>query len=190
MFPPPPNVSVSPRRRRLNPLAPCLHLFAMNQDVLFSYVSSSPDSSELPTLAATAPPQEAALLDAYSRAVIGAVEKVSPSVVNIEVHQAVQSRRRGEPQERRGGGSGFIFTPDGLILTNSHVVHDATRIEVTLTDGRRFPARVIGDDPASDLAVIQVDGSGLIAAGLGDSQALRVGQLVMAIDSPYGFQST
>ena len=88
----------------------------MNQDVLFSYVSSSPDSSELPTLAATAPPQEAALLDAYSRAVIGAVEKVSPSVVNIEVHQAVQSRRRGEPQERRGGGSGFIFTPDGLIL--------------------------------------------------------------------------
>jgi len=164
----------------------------MNQDVLFSYVSSSsPDSSELaPTLESPAPPQEAALLDAYSRAVIGAVEKVSPSVVNIEVKQAVQSRRRAEPQERRGGGSGFIFTPDGLILTNSHVVHDATRIEVTLTDGRRFPARVIGDDPASDLAVIQIDGTGLIAAALGDSQALRVGQLVMAIGSPYGFQST
>ncbi len=163
----------------------------MNQDVLLSYLSPSANSSEMPpTTAAAGPPGEAALLDAYSRAVIGAVEKVSPSVVNIEVHQAVQSRRRAEPQERRGGGSGFIFTPDGLILTNSHVVHDATRIEVTLTDGRRFPARVIGDDPATDLAVIQFDGPGLVAAALGDSQALRVGQLVMAIGSPYGFQST
>jgi S1-C subfamily serine protease len=130
------------------------------------------------------------LLDAYSRAVIGAVEKISPAVVNIEVHQSVRSRRRAEPQERHGGGSGFVFTPDGLILTNSHVVHDASRIEVTVADGRRFPARIIGDDPATDLAVIQIDGSGLTAVGLGDSQALRVGQLVIAIGNPYGFQST
>jgi S1-C subfamily serine protease len=133
---------------------------------------------------------DSVLLDAYSEAVTRAVEKVSPSVVNIEVQQSVRSRRRAAPQERRGGGSGFIFTPDGLILTNSHVVHDASRIEVTVADGRKLPARTIGDDPATDLAVIQIDGAGLVAAALGDSQALRVGQLVMAIGSPYGFQST
>ena len=81
--------------------------------------------------------RDASLLDSYSRAVTAAVEKVSPSVVNVEVHHQSQGRTRsGEPRERRGGGSGFVFTPDGLILTNSHVVHDATRIEVTLpTDG-------------------------------------------------------
>jgi S1-C subfamily serine protease len=136
-------------------------------------------------------PDDAALLDAYSQAVTHAVEKVSPSVVNIEAHQSVRSsRRRGEPRERSGGGSGFIFTPDGLILTNSHVVHNATRIEVTVADGRKLPARTIGDDPATDLAVIQIEGGGLVAASLGDSQRLQVGQLVMAIGSPYGFQST
>jgi S1-C subfamily serine protease len=135
------------------------------------------------------------LLDAYSRAVTSTVERVSPSVVNIEVHHAAAPARSGEPRERRGGGSGFVFTPDSLILTNSHVVHDARRIEVTLADGRRMPASAIGDDPASDLAVIRinearVDEPGLIAAALGDSQQLRVGQLVVALGSPYGFQST
>jgi S1-C subfamily serine protease len=135
------------------------------------------------------------LLDAYSRAVTGAVELISPSVVNIEVHQSAGRSRSGEPRERRGGGSGFVFTPDGLILTNSHVVHDAVRIEVTLSDGRSMPAGAIGDDPASDLAVIQIekpriDEPGLTVAALGDSQQLRVGQLVVAIGNPYGFQST
>lgn len=163
----------------------------MNSDVSFDFVSSVPDTSGVQgKVAAGAVPDDSLLLDAYSRAVIGAVEKVSPSVVNIEVHQSMRSGRRAEPQERRGGGSGFIFTPDGLILTNSHVVHDASRVELTVADGRRFPARTIGDDPATDLAIVQIDGTGLVAAALGDSQALRVGQLVMAIGSPYGFQST
>jgi S1-C subfamily serine protease len=158
------------------------------------------EESQRQTVAASAAPDDSALLDAYSNAVTGAVERINPSVVNIEVHQAVAGTgrtRSGEPQnkERRGGGSGFIFTPDGLILTNSHVVHDAKRIEVTMSDGRRMPASAIGDDPANDLAVIRiekprVEEPGLIAAALGDSQQLRVGQVVIAIGAPYGFQST
>ncbi len=130
------------------------------------------------------------LLDAYSTAVTSAVERISPSVVNIEVHQQAGRTRSGEPRERQGGGSGFVFTPDGLILTNSHVVHDAVRIAVTLADGRRMPAALIGEDPASDLAVIRVDEPGLIAVELGDTQKLRVGQIAIAIGAPYGFQST
>jgi S1-C subfamily serine protease len=130
------------------------------------------------------------LLDAYSTAVTSAVERVSPSVVHIEVHQAAGRTRSGEARERMGGGSGFVFTPDGLILTNSHVVHEAVRIVVTTADGRRMSATLIGDDPASDLAVIRVDEPGLTVAGLGDSQRLRVGQVVIAIGAPYGFQST
>jgi len=139
---------------------------------------------------APVPSSDAFLLDAYSRAVTAAVEKISPSVVNVEVHQAAAHARSGEPRERRGGGSGFVFTPDGLILTNSHVVHDATRIEVTLSDGRRVPASTIGDDPATDLAVIRIDAPALQAVQLGDSQQLRVGQMAIAIGNPYGFQST
>ncbi len=135
-------------------------------------------------------PADAPLLDAYSRAVTVAVEKVSPSVVNVEVHHRAARARGGEPRERRGGGSGFVFTPDGLILTNSHVVHDATHIEVTLADGRRAPAHTIGDDPATDLAVIRIDATGLQSVQLGDSQQLRPGQMAIAIGNPYGFQST
>ena len=174
----------------MNPPRPTTHLCAMSLDFSNNFVSFVADSSGQTTPVANPVADDSALLDAYSQAVTRAVEKISPSVVNIEVHQSVQSRRRPEPQERRGGGSGFIFTPDGLILTNSHVVHEASRIEVTVADGRKLPSRTVGDDPATDLAVIQIDGSGLVAAALGDSQSLRVGQLVMAIGSPYGFQST
>lgn len=135
------------------------------------------------------------LLDTYSTVVASAVERVRPSVAHIEVHQHAGRTRSGQPRERQGGGSGFVFTPDGLILTNSHVVHEAARIAVTLADGRRMPATLIGEDPASDLAVIrlertQFDEAGLSAAELGDSQKLRVGQIAIAIGAPYGFQST
>ena len=133
---------------------------------------------------------DGSLLDAYSTAVTGAVERISPSVAHIAVHQVAGQTRSGEPRERQGGGSGFVFTPDGLILTNSHVVHEATRISVAFSNGRHMPATLIGEDPASDLAVIRVHEPGLVAAELGDSQKLRVGQIAIAIGAPYGFQST
>jgi S1-C subfamily serine protease len=133
------------------------------------------------------------LLDAYSRSVIQAADKVSPAVVNIEVNKGANGQgptRSRFPGERRGTGSGFIFTPDGFLLTNSHVVHRATQLDVTLADGREFKAQLVGDDPATDLAVIRINGENLVPVELGDSQRVRVGQVAIAIGNPYGFQTT
>jgi S1-C subfamily serine protease len=127
--------------------------------------------------------QDEALLDAYSQTITGVVERAGQAVVNIRV--AGTAARRHE-----GGGSGFAIAPDGYIVTNSHVVHGAGRIEVTLADGRSFPAQLIGDDPESDLAVIRIDSPGLAYVRFGDSRRLRVGQIAIAIGSPYGFQQT
>jgi S1-C subfamily serine protease len=126
------------------------------------------------------------LLDAYSRAVINAVDVVSPAVVGIEVSHRSGAATRQEG--RHGAGSGFLFTPDGLIVTNSHVVERADAIAVTLPDGRTSQADLIGDDPATDLAVLRISGGPFPWISLGDSSAVRVGQVAIALGNPYGFQ--
>jgi S1-C subfamily serine protease len=131
------------------------------------------------------------LLDAYSQAVTEAVELVAPSVVHIAVQYEEASRTgRRQTGERSGSGSGFLFTPDGFILTNNHVVSGAERLVVTLYDGRSAHATLIGKDPHTDLAVVRIDSPDLVHARLGDSEKIRVGQVVIALGSPYGYQTT
>ncbi|MEW6126144.1 MAG: trypsin-like peptidase domain-containing protein [Acidobacteriota bacterium] len=137
-------------------------------------------------------PSDEELLDAYSKAVIDAAERINPSVVYIEVHHAGNASPNGRrgAQPSGGSGSGFVFTPDGFVLTNSHVVHNARRIDVAFSDGRRFEAEPIGDDPDTDLAVVRINAPNLVPVFLGDSQKVKVGQLAIAIGNPYGFQYT
>src|ERR1700694_893548 len=144
---------------------------------------SSPDAPPLPPL----PEHELdnKLLDAYSRAVSAAVGRVRPSVVHIGVERPA---RRGRPQS--GSGSGFVITPDGYLITNSHVAAGAVALHATLPDGRTVAGQLVGDDPDSDLAVVKVGADNLAYARLGDSSRVQVGQIAIAIGSPYGFQHT
>ena len=132
--------------------------------------------------------QDSVLLDEYSRTVVAAVDRVAPSVVNIDVKQ--RANNRSGPREVGGSGSGFIIAPDGFILTNRHVVHEASKLTVNLPDGREYPAQLVGDDPDTDLAVIRIDAPALGYVRLADSEKLRVGQIVIAIGNPLGFQAS
>ena len=125
-------------------------------------------------------PREREALDAYSSVVVRVAELLRPAVVNL----------RSGRGRREGSGSGILFTPDGFLLTNHHVVGGSERVRVRLGDGREVDGRVVGNDPWTDLAVVQADGGGFPHATLGDSARLRVGQLVVAIGSPFGFEST
>jgi S1-C subfamily serine protease len=133
-------------------------------------------------------PHDGLLLDAYSRAVTGAVELARPSVVNVEV----RGERAAGQRTPGGGGSGVVLTPDGFVLTNSHVIAGEQRAQrhVTLSDGRRCAATLVGDDPETDLALLRIHAGSLTPAVLGDSRNLHVGQVAIALGSPYGFQCT
>ena len=132
---------------------------------------------------------EARALDAYSQAVVGAVERVGPAVVHLEVTGPSPDPRR-RATDAVGAGSGFFFTPDGFLLTNSHVVHGARQVRATLADGGTYMAYPVGDDPETDLAVLKVDHAVPAWAAIGDSARMRQGQLVVAIGNPLGFQAT
>jgi len=148
------------------------------------FVSGGADPSSSPRDRDDADGIERDALDAYSRVIVDVAESMGPAVVNLRAASGDGGRRSG------GSGSGFLFTPDGFLLTNHHVVRGSSRVRVRLTDGREVAGRVVGADPWTDVAVVQADASGLPHARLGESVGLRVGQLVVAIGSPFGFDST
>ncbi len=159
-----------------------------SDDVIFQLLNSpsTPASGSTPV----ATEDGAELLDAYSQAVTNVVARIGPSVVNVHMRRISRAARGTAPQEAEGTASGVIIAPDGYIVTNSHVVEGASEIGISLSDGTEYRAELIGQDPATDLALVRVPGSGLPSASLGDSDRLKVGQLVIAIGNPLGFQST
>lgn len=154
---------------------------------MLRYVSSG----DVPSQSFHGEKRDAALLDAYSQAVTAAAEKVSPSVVKIEIERSAERRGwRGRSWGAVGAGSGFIFAPDGYIMTNSHVIQQAKSLSVVLMDGRRFSADIVGRDAHTDLAVIRIGATGLRHIAFADSSQLRVGQLALAVGNPFGFDYT
>lgn len=138
--------------------------------------------------AAPLPHPDLALLDAYSRTVVQVARKVSDAVVHIKVRKPGGRGRPRNPNQPYGSGSGFIISSDGFVVTNNHVVSGAERIEVDLQDGRQFVANLIGKDPATDIAVLQINGDKMATVNFANSEQLQVGQLAIAIGNPYGFQ--
>ena len=153
---------------------------AREQFVLPSYLLDDSVQTSLPTITAVPADDDSAALDDYSRSVSSVVEQVGPAVCLIEVSDG----------QRGGHGSGFAIAPDGLVITNSHVVHRASRIVAHFPDGRKFSARLIGEDPTSDVALLRIDATEVPFVPLGQSSALRVGQIAIAIGNPLGFQAT
>jgi S1-C subfamily serine protease len=144
----------------------------------------NPTASPSPSGPPGGPTDDQGLLDAYSRTVTGVADQLGPTVVKLDIWKRNKT-------DRAGSGSGVIVAPDGLVLTNSHVVGGAARVELATVDGRTLAARVVGDDPDTDLALVRVDAAvTLPAARLGDSKRLKRGQLVVAIGNPFGFEST
>jgi S1-C subfamily serine protease len=148
-------------------------------------VNGGPEEAPPPADRPASSPGDQEALDAYSRVIVTVAELLGPAVVNLRAVASEGGRRAGG-----GSGSGFLFTPDGFLLTNHHVVRGASRIRVRLNDGREVSGRVVGADPWTDVAIVQAEASGLPHAELGESTGLRVGQLVVAIGSPFGFDST
>ncbi len=136
--------------------------------------------------------EDAALLDAYSQTVVRVTQRVSDAVAHLKVQKPQPQGQRNRPvppnQQGAGTGSGFLISSDGYMVTNSHVVSGATQIEASLPDGRSFQARIVGDDPATDIAVVKIDGDNLASVAFGASDRLQVGQIAIAIGNPYGFQ--
>jgi S1-C subfamily serine protease len=152
---------------------------------MFHYLSSA-DSDNQSFIQPVNP--DAFLLDAYSQTIVSVSKNVSPAVVQIKVNKKQRQSRNPRQQQPFGTGSGFIISSDGFIVTNSHVVSNATQIGVVLQDGREFSGKIIGEDPATDIAVVQINGENLRATQFGNSENLQVGQLAVAIGNPYGFQ--
>lgn len=131
---------------------------------------------------------DAELLDAYSRTVVNVARQVSDAVIHIKVEKRGKKAAAGQGRQPYGSGSGFIISSDGLIVTNSHVVNGAEKMEVNLQDGRQYSAYIVGEDPATDIAIIQINGHNLSTVGFGPSDQLQVGQVAIALGNPYGFQ--
>jgi S1-C subfamily serine protease len=159
---------------------------------MLSFLSTEGSSASAAGLQRRVEEQDGYLLDAYSQTVTGVAARVSAAVVHLKVQKPQPRQRRGQPspdgRDASGTGSGFIISSDGFVVTNSHVVNGATAIEASLPDGRIFQASVVGDDAATDIAVVKIDAGNLASIAFGESDHLRVGQIAIAIGNPFGFQ--